>query len=85
MTNGRILVDLSITHHSESKLSRLFVILAQTLSLDPDEHIILLEVNCSSFRAFRRINHVRLSIAVNDLKATQVLFVLLVDNDLLDG
>ena len=46
-------MDLTVTHHSESKLSRFFVAIAQAQSSDSNEHIILLEVNRASFWAFR--------------------------------
>ena len=46
-------MDCTITHHSETKLSRLFVTIAKAQSGDSNEHIILLEVNRASFGAFR--------------------------------
>ena len=62
-------MDLTVTHHSESKLPRLFVTIAQAHGGNSDKHIILLEFYRSSFRAFRGIDHVGLSIAVDDLEA----------------
>ena len=87
MTNRWVLVDLAVAHYSESKLSWLFVSLAQAHSCDSYDHIILLEFDCTSFSAFRRVYQVRLSIAVNNLETAQVFFaaVLLVDSNLLDG
>ena len=82
---GRILVDLTVAHHCKSKLPWLLVTFAQTFCRDSDEHIILLELDFSSFGAFSGINYVRWPIAIDDFKATQVFIVFLIDSDLLYG
>ena len=85
MADRRILVDLTIAHNSESKLPWLLVTFAKAHGGNSNEHIILLEVNWASFGTFKRIDLVSLSVAVYYFKAAQVLLVLLVDSNLLDG
>ena len=51
-------MELAVAHHSETKLSRLFVTIAQAHGGYSDKHIILLEFYRSSFGAFRGIDHV---------------------------
>ena len=84
MANGLVLMSLAVAHYRESKLPWLLVAVTQAHSGNADEHIIFLEFNCSSFGAFRRIDHIGLSVAVNNFEAAQVLFILFIDGDLLD-
>ena len=53
MANRSILVDLAVAQNSESELSRLVVANAQTKGGHSNEHITILKLYRSSFRALR--------------------------------